>query len=76
MIRIAYFVHGRGKGHAIRARAVVGGLRGGYEVRLFCAGEAWDALTDLPCAEPVLPCMPGKGTIGSFASASGVIANV
>lgn len=66
MIRIAYFVHGRGKGHAIRTRAVIGALGKSYEARVFCAGEAWDTLQDLPCAEPVLPCMPGKGMIRSF----------
>jgi UDP-N-acetylglucosamine--N-acetylmuramyl-(pentapeptide) pyrophosphoryl-undecaprenol N-acetylglucosamine transferase len=66
MLRIAYFVHGRGKGHAIRTRAVLGGLRKRDEVRLFCAGEAWDALNDVPCAEPLLPCMPGRGMARSF----------
>jgi UDP-N-acetylglucosamine--N-acetylmuramyl-(pentapeptide) pyrophosphoryl-undecaprenol N-acetylglucosamine transferase len=66
MIRIAYFVHGRGKGHAIRTRAVLGGLRQSDEVRLFCAGEAWDVLSDVPCSEPLLPCMPGRGMLGSF----------
>jgi uncharacterized protein (TIGR00661 family) len=66
MIRIAYFVHGRGKGHAIRTRAVLGGLQRRDEVRLFCAGEAWDVLSDVPCAEPVLPCMPGRGMLGAF----------
>ena len=66
MIRIAYFVHGRGKGHAIRTQAVIGGLRGTDEVRLFCAGEAWDVLSEVPCAEPLLPCMPGRGMLRSF----------
>ena len=66
MIRIAYFVHGRGKGHAIRTRAVVRGLHKHGQVRLFCAGEAWDVLSDVPCAEPLLPCMPGKGMMRSF----------
>ena len=66
MIRIAYFVHGRGKGHAIRTQAVIGGLRESDEVRLFCAGEAWDVLSEVPCAEPLLPCMPGRGMLRSF----------
>ena len=66
MIRIAYFVHGRGKGHAIRTQAVIGGLRESNEVRLFCAGEAWDMLREVPCSEPLLPCMPGRGMIRSF----------
>jgi len=66
MIRIAYFVHGRGKGHAIRTQAVLGALDKSYEARVFCAGEAWDTLADLPCSQPILPCMPGKGMIRSF----------
>ena len=66
MLRIAYFVHGRGKGHAIRTRAVLGGLQELHEVRLFCTGEAWDVLSDVPCAEPLLACMPGRGMIRAF----------
>jgi UDP-N-acetylglucosamine--N-acetylmuramyl-(pentapeptide) pyrophosphoryl-undecaprenol N-acetylglucosamine transferase len=66
MIRIAYFVHGRGKGHAIRTRAVIEALGGRYETRVFCAGAAWDTLQELPCSQPVLPCMPGKGMIRAF----------
>ncbi|MBT8467913.1 MAG: hypothetical protein KJN97_04095, partial [Deltaproteobacteria bacterium] len=57
----------RGKGHAIRTRAIIGALGAGYETRVFCAGEAWDTLGDLPRARPILPCMPGKGMIRSFA---------
>ena len=67
MIRIAYFVHGRGKGHAIRTQAVIEGLHGRHEVRVFCAGEAWDVLKDVPGAEPALACLPGKGMLASFA---------
>jgi uncharacterized protein (TIGR00661 family) len=67
MIRIAYFVHGRGKGHAIRTQAVLGALRPCHEVRVFCAGEAWDVLKDVPGAEPALLCVPGKGMFASFA---------
>lgn len=67
MIRIAFFVHGRGRGHAVRARAVLGSLGKGYQARVFCAGAAWDNLRDLPDAEPVLPCLPGNGMVRSFA---------
>ena len=76
MIRIAYFVHGRGKGHAIRTQAVIGGLRESDEVRLFCAGEAWDVLSEVPCAEPLLPCMPGRGMLRSFRLRFGPTAHV
>jgi uncharacterized protein (TIGR00661 family) len=44
----------------------MGVLAKSHDVRLFCAGEAWDVLRDVPCAEPVLPCVPGKGMIRSF----------
>ena len=67
MIRIAYFVHGRGRGHSVRTRAVVAGLSESYEARVFCAGDAWDTIGDLPYAEPVLACLPGKGMLRSFA---------
>lgn len=67
MIRIAYFVHGRGKGHAVRTRAVVGALGKGFDARVFCAGAAWDSLQDLPGAQPVLPCLPGSGMLRAFA---------
>jgi len=67
MIRIGYFVHGRGRGHAIRTRAVIGSLGPSSETRVFCAGEAWDTLEDLPGAQPILPCMPGRGMVRSFA---------
>jgi UDP-N-acetylglucosamine--N-acetylmuramyl-(pentapeptide) pyrophosphoryl-undecaprenol N-acetylglucosamine transferase len=66
MTRIAYFVHGRGKGHAVRTRSVMEALPGGYEVRVFCAGEAWDVLKDIADAEPVLACVPGRQMITSF----------
>jgi len=66
MIRIAYFVHGRGKGHAVRTQAVMGSLRGSHQVKVFCAGESWDVLKDVAGAEPVLPCMPGKRMLASF----------
>jgi hypothetical protein len=66
MTRIAYFVHGRGKGHAVRSRAVIDRLRARYDVRLFCAGDAWDALGDLEGTEPVLVCAPGKHMMRSF----------
>jgi len=67
MIRVAYFVHGRGKGHGIRTQAVARRLQGGYDVRWFCAGEAWALLNDVHGAEPIGACMPGKGMLASFA---------
>lgn len=66
MSRIAYFVHGRGKGHAVRSRAVIDRLRERYDVRLFCAGDAWAVLGDLEGAEPILACVPGRHMVRSF----------
>jgi len=66
MTRIAYFVHGRGNGHSIRARAVMQRVPEGRDVRLFCAGDSWDELKDVPHAEPVASCIPGKGMVGKF----------
>jgi hypothetical protein len=66
MARIAYFVHGRGKGHAVRTRAVVERLRGDDLVRLYCAGRAYDVLRDHPGAEEVLTVAPGPGMLRAF----------
>ncbi len=41
-------------------------LGGSYEARVFCAGEAWNTLYDLPCVQPIPPCMPGEGMFRSF----------
>ena len=44
-MRIAYFVHGRGRGHASRSRSIVARLRAnGHEVSLFGGGDAADVL--------------------------------
>lgn len=48
--RVNYYVHGRGRGHGSRAKAVVCGLeRAGCDVRLHAGGQALDLL------DPVLP---------------------
>jgi UDP-N-acetylglucosamine--N-acetylmuramyl-(pentapeptide) pyrophosphoryl-undecaprenol N-acetylglucosamine transferase len=70
MTRIAYFVHGRGKGHAVRTKAVLERLRSSVALRVFCAGPAFDILRDHPASEEVLTYAPGCGiaTMGrSFA---------
>lgn len=66
MTRIAYFVHGRGKGHAVRTQAVLRRLRGSDEVRLFCEGQAFDVLSHHTTAEEVLTYAPGRGMTRSF----------
>ena len=67
MSRIAYFVHGRGKGHAVRSQAVLKRLGSEHQQRLYCAGEAFDVLGHLPNAEAVLTCAPGKDMLSAFA---------
>jgi UDP-N-acetylglucosamine--N-acetylmuramyl-(pentapeptide) pyrophosphoryl-undecaprenol N-acetylglucosamine transferase len=59
--RIAYFVHGRGQGHASRALSVVPALRqGGHEVALYAAGDALPMLAPLgPITERPLV-LPGR----------------
>ncbi len=68
MNRIAYFVHGRGKGHAVRSRVVLDRLRERYDVQLFCAGDSWDLLGDLESAVSIPACVPGRNMIRSFAT--------
>lgn len=68
MARIACHVHGRGRGHASRARAVLPRLRAaGHDVRVFGGGHACDVLADDPGFTEVRPCLPGPGLARSFA---------
>jgi hypothetical protein len=51
-VRIAYFVHGNGRGHAMRAREVVPALREqGHQVTVYAGGDAAPILHDLGCIE-------------------------
>jgi UDP-N-acetylglucosamine--N-acetylmuramyl-(pentapeptide) pyrophosphoryl-undecaprenol N-acetylglucosamine transferase len=56
--RLAYFVHGRGRGHASRAVSLVPALRAaGHDVAVFAGGDAADLLADphLRASAPLLP---------------------
>ncbi len=68
MPHIAYFVHGRGRGHAVRARAVLERLDGTISVHAFGAGEALGVLADQLPVEAVTPYVPGRGMVRAFAS--------
>ncbi len=68
MTRIAYFVHGRGKGHAVRTEAVLKRIVGQYDLRLFCSGAAFDILGEFPMTERVRATIPGKGMARAFAA--------
>jgi len=67
MPRISYFVHGRGRGHAVRTRAILPRLANENLLRLYCAGRAYDLLGEHPAAEEVLTCSPGRGMARAFA---------
>ena len=59
MKRIAYFVHGRGRGHASRALTVVPKIQTfGHELRLFGGGNADDLLDNFAEYERLAPVMP------------------
>ena len=50
-MRIAYFVHGRGRGHASRAQTIVPALtEDGHDLRLFAGDQAIDLLAGLSVA--------------------------
>ena len=67
MPRIAYFVHGRGRGHGVRTRAVLRRLPQRHELRLYCAGSAYELLQAHTASEEVTLCAPGRGMTGTFA---------
>ncbi len=61
MTVVAYFVHGRGRGHASRARSIVPHLRAnGFDVRVFGGGRAQETLETSPRFTPARPVMPGS----------------
>jgi len=67
MATIAYFVHGRGRGHAVRACAVVPALRAaGHTVRLYGGGASRDVLRSDPEFTPVEACLPGPKLLATF----------
>ena len=58
--RIAYFVHGRGRGHASRAVSIVPALRAaGHDVTTFGGGQATDLLAAEPGHRDAPPLTPG-----------------
>lgn len=64
MARIAYFVHGRGRGHASRARAVLARLEAdGHDLHVFGGGDAVELLGERHDFTEVVPCLPGSQLI-------------
>lgn len=67
-MRIAYFVHGNGRGHAMRARSLVPSLRAHrHDVRVFAGGDAVALLRHLGCVE-VDAFVPGPRLARRFAA--------
>ena len=59
-MQIAYFVHGRGRGHASRTLSIVESLLAdGHDVRTFGGGDADDLLSGLDGYQSVVPIRPG-----------------
>ena len=69
MARIAYFVHGRGRGHAARARAVLAALEAeGHTLAVHGGGQAASLLGGRADFEPVRAVLPGPGLLPSIAA--------
>ena len=64
-LRIAYFVHGRGRGHASRAISLVPALREQkHEVAVYGGHDADDLLRGLDDYHEITPILPGFRSIG------------
>lgn len=62
MPRVHYYVHGRGRGHATRSRAVITRLRqAGLQVTAFAGPSAEPMLRDHVTTHPVRSLLPGDG---------------
>ncbi|HJK98488.1 MAG TPA: glycosyltransferase family protein [Polyangiaceae bacterium LLY-WYZ-14_1] len=69
MARIAYFVHGRGRGHAVRSRAVLARLDAeGHQVQLYGGGASVSLLGDRPDFTAVPMTAPGPGLLPALAA--------
>lgn len=63
-MKIAYFIHGRGRGHASRSSSIVTRLMNeGHVVRVFGGGDAWPMLRDFEGARQIQPVTPGLSVL-------------
>ncbi len=68
-VRIAYFVHGNGRGHAMRARSLVPALRAeGHDVHLRASGAALAMLREIGNVDEIDTFAPGPRLASRFAA--------
>lgn len=70
MSTIAYFVHGRGRGHASRSRPIIAALRGaGHAVHVAAGGDALDLFDIGPATgdREIIPVVPGQAVARTLA---------
>lgn len=58
-MRIAYFIHGRGRGHAARAKTLLPSLESqGWNCELYAGGTAWEVLSENYTVNQIESIMP------------------
>lgn len=66
MATLAYFLHGRGRGHAARSLPIARALRAlGHQVDLYGGGDAWDLAQVDDCMQACTPVLPGHQVLGT-----------
>jgi UDP-N-acetylglucosamine--N-acetylmuramyl-(pentapeptide) pyrophosphoryl-undecaprenol N-acetylglucosamine transferase len=66
MAHIAYFLHGRGRGHAARSLPIVRAMRAlGHQVSLYGGGDALDLTRPDDAMQLCSPVLPGKGVLST-----------
>ncbi|PIB35715.1 hypothetical protein BFP72_10075 [Reichenbachiella sp. 5M10] len=63
-MRIAYFIHGRGRGHSSRALTLLPALLGhGWKCQVFAGDMAYEVLCDRPAVKPIRSILPGSSPL-------------
>lgn len=66
-MRIAWFIHGRGRGHASRSAGIIAAARAcGASVTVLAGGDALDLLREDPDLIPTAPVIPGPSAARSI----------
>lgn len=62
LARLLYAIHGRGRGHATRSRAIIEALRSaGHDVRIMAGPEALPVFEGDVAIDPIVSLVPGMG---------------